>query len=301
MTAQSGAPTRPFYYGGQALIEGVMIRGRTHWAVAVRQPDGAIFVRAEPLNSRLTQGGFARLPFVRGILVLYETLYLGIKALTLSAAVATGQQAEVGSALVWPVLVSSLAVALAAFFIGPALLTHWLTGLLPGPVFVNLVEGLVRLGLLLGYIVAIGRLPEIRRVFAYHGAEHQAIHALEAGVPLRPEAAMAFSTAHPRCGTALLLTVVVLAVFVFAWLGDLPLPLKLLSRVVLVPLVAAVAYEIIRFGAAHTHNPLIRALVVSPGLWLQQLTTWKPDPDQVEVALAALQAALEADGRAAAG
>ncbi len=296
MAAPSGPPTRPFHYGGQALIEGVMIRGRTHYAVAVRQPDGAIFVRTEPLNSPLARSKLAGLPFIRGVLVLYETLSLGIKALTLSAAVAAGQQAEVGPALVWPVLVSSLAIALAAFFMGPALLTHWLGALLPDPIFVNLAEGLVRLGLLLGYIVAIGHLPEIRRVFAYHGAEHQAVHALEAGAPLRPEVALGFSTAHPRCGTAFLLTVMVLAVFVFAWLGDPPLPLKLLSRVALVPLVAAVAYEVIRFGAAHVRNPLVRLLLVSPGLWLQRLTTRKPDPDQVEVALAALQAALKADG-----
>ncbi len=287
---------RPFFYGGQALIEGVMIRGRTHYAVAVRRPDGTIFIRAEPLNSFIATSRWARLPFIRGIFVLYDTLYLGIKALTLSAAVAAGEQAEVASTVVWPVLITSLAVALAAFFMGPALLAHWLAAVLPDPVLLNLAEGIVRLGLLIGYIAAIGRLPEIRRVFAYHGAEHQAVHAFEAGVPLEPELAGQFPTAHPRCGTAFLLTVMVIAVFVFAWLGDPPLLLRLLSRVVLVPVIAAVAYEVIRFGAAHPGNPVVRLLVVNPGLWLQQLTTRRPKPDQVEVALAALRAALRADG-----
>lgn len=287
---------RPFYYGGQALIEGVMIRGRTHYAVAVRRPDGTIFVHAEPLNSFIATSKLARLPFIRGVFVLYDTLYLGIKALTLSAAVAAGEQAELASTMVWPVLISSVAIAVAAFFMGPALLAHWLGALLPDPVAVNLAEGLLRLGLLIGYIAAVGRLPEIRRVFAYHGAEHQAVHAFEAGAPLRPEAASRFPTAHPRCGTAFLLTVMVIAVFAFAWLGDPPLLGRLASRVVLIPVIAAVAYEVIRFGAAHFGNPVVRAVIVSPGLWLQRLTTRQPGPDQVEVALAALKAALKADG-----
>jgi uncharacterized protein YqhQ len=293
MAAESSP--RPFYYGGQALIEGVMIRGRTHCAVAVRRPDGTIFVQTWPLDSFIVKSRLARLPFIRGIFVLYDTLYLGIRALSFSAAVAAGEQAEVAAAVVWPVLIASLAVALAAFFMGPALLAHWLAALLPDPVLLNLAEGILRLSLLIGYVAAIGRLPEIRRVFAYHGAEHQAVHAFEAGVPLRPELASRFPTAHPRCGTAFLLTVMVVAVFVFAWLGDPPLPLRLLSRVVLVPVVAAVAYEVIRFGAAHLGNPVVRMLVVNPGLWLQRLTTRPPKPDQVEVALAALKAALRAD------
>jgi uncharacterized protein YqhQ len=294
MAAESSP--RPFYYGGQALIEGVMIRGRTHYAVAVRRPDGTIFVQTWPLDPFIVKSRLARLPFIRGIFVLYDTLYLGIRALSFSAAVAAGEQAEVAAAVVWPVLIASLAVALAAFFMGPALLAHWLAALLPDPVLLNLAEGILRLSLLIGYVAAIGRLPEIRRVFAYHGAEHQAVHAFEAGVPLRPELASRFPTAHPRCGTAFLLTVMVVAVFVFAWLGDPPLLLRLLSRVVLVPVVAAVAYEVIRFGAAHLGNPVVRLLVVNPGLWLQRLTARPPKPDQVEVALAALKAALRADG-----
>lgn len=292
----AGPSPQPFYYGGQALIEGVMIRGRTHYAVAVRRPDGTIFVRSEPLNPFIATSKLGRLPFIRGLFVLYDTLYLGVKALTLSAVVAAGGQAELAATTVWPVLISSLAIAVAAFFMGPALLAHWLGALLPDPVAVNLAEGLVRLGLLIGYVAAVGRLPEIRRVFGYHGAEHQAVHAFEAGAPLRPESASRFPTAHPRCGTVLLLTVMVVAVFVFAWLGDPPLIGRLASRVVLIPVIAAVAYELIRLGAAHPENPVVRALIVSPGLWLQRLTTRPPAPDQVEVALTALQAVLRADG-----
>ena len=284
-------------YGGQAVIEGVMIRGARSMAIAVRRPDGSILVRTEPLTSLLT-GPLRRVPLLRGMLVLWETLSLGIRALTWSSAIAADEVDEDGEAAPlgasgWLLLILMLAVALAIFFAGPVVATAWLEGQLPSPAVVA-VEGVLRLGLLVGYIWLIGRSDDVRRVFQYHGAEHMTIHAFERGRELQVQAIRRFEKEHPRCGTSFLLTVAVIAVFVFVLVGSEPLWWRFTSRLVLIPGIAALAYEAIRFGGFHLENPVVRVLF-SGNLALQRLTTKVPDDEQIQVAVASLQAAVAAD------
>lgn len=284
-----------FYYGGQAVIEGVMMRGRQNMAVAVRRPDGEVSLLTEPLNP-IYSGRLRQLPLVRGMVMLVETLVLGVKALLYSARVALGEDTEdtkVSSAALWSSLAVGFGVAIALFLVIPLLLIRLVDPYVTA-VAANTVEGVIRLLIFLIYLKAITLLPDIRRVFAYHGAEHKAVNAYEAGAELDVETVRSFSTAHPRCGTAFLLIVLVIAVIAFAFLGRPPLWLRFLSRLALLPVIAAVSYEALRFTAAHTKNSLVR-LVLAPGLALQSLTTRQPDDQQVEVALRALQTALEAD------
>ena len=267
-----------------------MIRGLRCMAVAVRRPDGSIAVRAERL-SRLYTGAARRLPLLRGVVALTETLALGVRALTWSAAVASDEVDEHGEALplgvlAWTALALTMLVAIAVFFAGPVLLTAWLDGVLPAGWLVVAVEGLLRVALLLGYIWAIGRSAEVRRVFRYHGAEHMTIHAFEHGaidadtlgdgrerhVPV----VRRFDRAHPRCGTSFLLTVAVISVFVFVLLGTPPLWWRLLSRLLLIPLIAALAYEAIRWAGRHPDLPIVRWLFAG-NMALQRLTTGEPD------------------------
>lgn len=296
---QQGSPALPFYYGGQAVIEGVMIRGHQHAAVAVRRPDGNIALRLEPLKG-IYSPRLRRIPLLRGIIALWETLALGIKALVFSSNVALEQEdEEISSAAIWVTLAVAFVVAAAIFFAGPALLTGWLEDVTGSGFLAVLLEGLLRLGIFIGYIYAISLLPDIKRVFAYHGAEHKAINAFEMGAPLQPEAVQRFSTAHARCGTAFLLTVMVVALVIFTLLGSPSLWPRLLSRIVLIPVIAAISYEFIRLGADHGRG-LWRDLLMRPGLALQAITTRQPDNGQVEVAIYALRSVLEADGVAAA-
>ena len=286
--------SKPFRYGGQAVIEGVMIRGQRHMTVAVRRPDGGIALHIEALGGPLTEGP-RRVPLLRGALALWEALYLGTKALIFSANAALGEEEERISPLAMGLTLGlALAAAAAIFFASPALLTGWLEARLGSSLGAVLLEGLVRLGLLLGYIYAIGFLPDIRRVFAYHGAEHKAINALEAGAPLEAGSVQAYSTAHPRCGTAFLLLVALISIIVFALVGSQALGPRLLSRLLLIPVIAALGYEALHLGARHPRNRLI-ALLLRPGLLLQSLTTRQPDDGQVEVALRALKEAMAAD------
>ncbi len=290
-------------YGGQAVIEGVMIRGLRSMAVAVRRPDGSIAVRTERL-SRLYTGAQRRAPLLRGVAALWETLTLGIRALTWSAAVAAGEVDERGEARPlgvwgWATLVTALLVSLAVFFAGPVLLTAWLDDVLPAGWIVVTLEGLVRVALLLGYMWAIGRARDIRRVFQYHGAEHMTIHAFEHGAlahggGLQVPAVRRFGRAHPRCGTSFLLTVAVVSVFAFVLLGTPPLWWRLLSRLLLIPLIAAVAYEAIRWAGRHPAQPLVRWLFAG-NMALQRLTTREPDDEQLRVAITALERALAED------
>ncbi len=285
------------YYGGQAVIEGVMVRGPRTVAVAVRRPDGTVTVRAEALGGLYT-GLFRRLPLIRGVVILWETLALGMRALSYSARVAAGEdESEASGAYVWGTFVVTFVVAAAVFFAGPVLLTNWLQGVLGGTGAV-LVEGLVRLGLFLAYVWAIGLVPDVRRVFAYHAAEHRTIHAYEAGRPLQVEAIRPFPNAHPRCGTGFLLTVMVVALVVFTLLGAPPLWWRVLSRVVLLPVVASLSYEALRLGMLIERVPLLNWLL-KPNLLLQSLTTRDPDDAQIEVAVAALQGVLAAEEEAA--
>lgn len=285
-------------YGGQAVVEGVMIRGQSGIAVACRRPDGTIAMRAEGLGG-VYAGPLRKIPFVRGVIVLWETLILGTRALLYSASVAAGEEdEEVSPASVWWMLLMVLLVAGGIFFAGPVFLTHWLQDHIGHHVWVVVAEGLIRLGVVLAYLSFIGMLPDVKRVFAYHGAEHKAIHAYEAGDPLTIEAVQKYSTAHPRCGTSFLLTVVVVSIVIFSFLGTPPLWLWALSRVALIPVIAAIAYEIIRFGGAFQHNPIV-GLIFKPNLWLQQLTTHQPDDEQVAVAIEALERAVAVDQAAA--
>jgi len=286
------------YYGGQAVIEGVMVRGPHTMAVAVRRPDGTIAVKSQALGGLYT-GLLRRVPFVRGVVVLWETMALGIRALGYSAQVASGEdESEASGAHIWGTMAVAFVLVAAVFFAGPVLLTRWLEGTLGGTGAV-VVEGLLRLGLFLAYILAVGLLPDIRRVFAYHGAEHRTIHAYEAGRPLEVEAVRPFPNAHPRCGTGFLLTVMVVALVVFTLLGTPPLWWRVLSRVVLLPVIASVSYEAIRLGMLIEGIPLLNWLL-KPNLLLQSLTTRDPDDDQIEVAVAALQGVLAAEEGAAA-
>jgi uncharacterized protein YqhQ len=286
---------RTLYYGGQAVIEGVMIRGPRSVAVACRRPDGEIAVRLETLGGVYT-GPLRRIPFLRGVIVLWETLALGMRSLIFSSNVALGEEEkEISPAAVIGMGLTALALVALLFFAGPVLLTDWLEDGIGSSLIVVIIEGIVRLAILVAYIGLIGLIPDIRRVYAYHGAEHKSIHALEAGEPLDPVSVQRHPTAHVRCGTSFLLTVVVVSVIVFAALGSQDLWLRVVSRIALIPVIAALAYELIRLGGRFYNNPVARVLMW-PNLALQALTTRQPDDSQVEVALRALREVMAAEG-----
>ena len=288
---------KPFNYGGQAVIEGVMMRGSHMAAIAVRGPKGQIHLHTEPLNPRIYSGPIARTPLLRGLIMLWDALGLGIRSLMFSANVALGEEeAKFEGPIAWGTVAVSLSLGIGLFFLLPAAVGKWLAGPFGlGTLATNLLEGLIRLLLLVGYIWAIGFMPDLRRVFQYHGAEHKTINAYEAGAPLTPDSVARFPLEHPRCGTAFLLTVVVLSILVFSLVGNPALWLRLVSRILLIPVVAGLAYEFIRFTARHIQNPIIRA-IVAPNLALQRLTTREPDAAMLEVAIAALERVLESEG-----
>ncbi|HET7685703.1 MAG TPA: DUF1385 domain-containing protein [Candidatus Limnocylindria bacterium] len=292
-----------FFYGGQALIEGVMMRGRTTVAMSVRPPSGEIRTMSEPLPHALTSGRWVKVPFARGVFVLYETLVLGTRMLMRSAAIAAeGEDIQIGKGTMVATMIFSLGFAVVLFFLLPLFLSTFAESAVESDLLANLVEGLIRLVIFIAYIGLIGLMEDIRRVFAYHGAEHKAISANEAQRPLTPEEVDRFSTAHTRCGTTFILIVVVISIFFFSLIprAGVPLPLLFLSRIVLVPVIAAVAYELVRFGASHYGNRVVRA-VYAPGLWLQSLTTRPPDRSMLEVSIASLESCLAADREAAGG
>ncbi|HEY6287213.1 MAG TPA: DUF1385 domain-containing protein [Ktedonobacteraceae bacterium] len=319
-----------FYYGGQAVMEGVMMRGRRSAAMAIRRPDGSIYLYEEALNPRLYQNRLFRLPFLRGMLLLWEMLVLGTRLMTLSANVATGaldpdapavaseasamrqsdsaidhnssdvipEKAEAppqisGVALVFTVLVS-LGFAVAVFFLAPLLIAGFFSNQIGGGWLNLTVEGLIRLGLLIGYLYLIGRIPDIQRIFGYHGAEHKAINAMENGESLDIPHVREASRVHIRCGTGFLLLVVVVSIVVFAFVGSPSLLIKIASRVLLVPVVAGIAYELMRLGAANYRFRVVRWLL-APGLALQGLTTREPDDSMIECAIAALNRVIHRD------
>jgi uncharacterized protein YqhQ len=292
-----------FFYGGQALIEGVMMRGRTTVAMSVRPPSGEIRTMAEPLPAALSADRrLIKIPFLRGIFVLYETLVIGTRMLMRSASIAAeGEDIELGKGTIALTMVVSLGFAVGLFFLLPLFLSTFAEDATSSDIAANAVEGLIRLAIFVGYIAVIGLMDDIRRVFAYHGAEHKAISAYEADRPLTPDEVDAFGTAHTRCGTTFILIVVVISIFFFSLVprAGVPLPLLFLSRIVLVPVIAAVAYELVRFGARHYGSPVVRALY-APGLWLQSLTTRPPDRSMLEVSIASLESVLAADREAAA-
>ena len=291
-----------FTYGGQAVIEGVMIRGRTHFSLAVRRPDGSIHQYQERLSSWST-GRLRRVPLLRGVLVLAESLTLGVKALQRSANLASVDQSseteeEIPAWAMAGTLAVSLVLGVAIFFLLPLLLVRFLDPMIPSDLASNALEGLLRLAILVAYIWGIGLSGDIKRVFAYHGAEHMAVHTYEAGLPLEVANVRKFGTPHPRCGTAFLLTVMLVSIIVFAFLQRPPLEWRIISRVALIPVIAGISYEIIRFSGQHQRAWLGRQLA-RPGLILQRLTTRQPDDDQIEVAITAMETAIAADqGRA---
>ncbi len=286
-------------YGGQAVIEGVMMRGRNRVAVAVRAPNGQIVVHEETLNAALYRGPLSKMPFVRGLTMLWDALGIGTRALLWAAEIKAGQQDPQFSnpAVTAGVMATSLGLSVGLMFVTPAAASSLIERLfgIKGGFAANALEGLIRLGIVVGYVSAVGQLDEGKRLFAYHGAEHKTINAYEAGAPLTPESVKRFPLEHPRCGTAFLLTVVVINVLISSLLGRPPFIWRVLSRLIMLPLVAGLAYEFIRFSAQNMDNPAIRAIVM-PNLMLQRLTTREPDLKMLEVSICALERVLANEG-----
>jgi uncharacterized protein YqhQ len=364
-----------FHYGGQALIEGVLMRGRNALAVAIRHPDGSIVWATERLDLGLRARRAMKLPFLRGLVLLYDTLVTGtrwlvrsatVQALALEEAERSGGSGGSGSAgggsgsagagagsvgrsmlgsvvrapVAWltsvepdaspgapsgpaytdpdsgtpsaptaadqgmgkgygvaigGMLLLSLVLGIGIFFLLPLLLAQATIGRVSQGLGLQLGEGVIRVAIFVGYLLLVARAPDVRRTFQYHGAEHMSIHALEAGDPLTPEMARKYPTAHPRCGTEFLVVVLIVSIVAFALVGSLPPLWLVLSRVILVPVIAAISYEILQFGARHRNFAIVRALW-SPGIWVQMITTKQPTDDMIEVAIVSLQRALVADG-----
>jgi uncharacterized protein YqhQ len=273
-------------YGGQAVIEGVMMRGSQSVAIAMRAPNEEIVIHSEPLSG-IYKSKIIKIPFLRGLVALWDALGLGIRALTISANIQTGEDEKLEGPALYLTLGISLTFGIGLFFLLPAVLGQLSERVLGiSAWWSNLLEGLLRLALLVGYIWIIGKASEIKRVFAYHGAEHKTINAYEAGVDLTPETVTHFSLEHPRCGTAFLLSLVLLSVLVFSLLGPLPMFWRLASRILLIPVLAGIAYEYIRWTANHLDSKVVRTMI-KPNLALQHLTTREPTLQMLEVSIAA--------------
>ena len=282
-------------YGGQAVMEGVLMRGKRNVAMAVRAPSGEIVTYEEELPN-LYRSKWMKIPFIRGVIGLWDSLNLGTRLLTKSANLASGEEEQLeGAALVGTVLLS-LVLGVGIFFVLPAFLaglaekflslTSWWS---------NMLEGLLRLVILITYLSIMGRIPEIQRVFSYHGAEHKTINAFEAGVEMTPEVVAQQTIVHPRCGTSFILTLVLLSVLIFTLLGPLPLHWRLLSRILMLPLVSGIAYEYIRFAANWMDKSAFVRWLIQPNLWLQKLTTREPSIDMLEVSIKAFNLMLEGE------
>jgi uncharacterized protein YqhQ len=282
--------------GGQAVLEGVMMRGVSTWAVAVRKPEGEIEVTSEPLVSWAKRHRILRLPVIRGVVALGESLKIGFRALAISANAQlaedeTGRKEEIGGWMWGLTIALSVALAIGLFFVVPVGATSLIKDALGSALLFWLVEGILRTAIFIGYIVAISRLPDLRRVFEYHGAEHKTISCYEAGDRLIPARAEIYSRLHPRCGTSFLLIVMVLAIFVFAPIGLPEWYWLVLSRILGIPLIAGLSYEVIKWAGRNRRKRWVRTLMW-PGLMLQNLTTREPDRDQLAVSIAALEAVL---------
>lgn len=281
-----------FFYGGQAVLEGVLMRGPADWAVAARRPDGTIAVRQDRLRSPVYRNRFFKLPFIRGVVGLVEMLHLGTSAMMWSANVKiASEDIEIGPGAIAVTITASLAFSIVLFFglpllAGSALQRHG------SSLAFTAVEGATRAILLVGYLGLISMIPDVKRVFMYHGAEHKTINAFESGAPMTVEGVRPQSRLHPRCGTGFLVVVVFVSIIVFAFVGRPSLPLLLLSRVLLVPVIASVAYELIRLGARYRANPVVKRLIV-PQLAAQYLTTREPDDGMIEVAVTAFRTVRE--------
>lgn len=274
-------------YGGQAVIEGVMMRGARSVAIAMRAPDQQIVLHTEELGP-VYQSKIAKIPFLRGLVVLWDALALGMRALTISANAQGEEDEKIEGPVLYITMAISLSFAIGLFFLAPATAGHYVADWIniSSNWVTNLIEGIIRILILIGYIVLISRMDEIKRVFGYHGAEHKTINAFEAGAELTPEEVAKYSLEHPRCGTAFLLTVMIFSVVIFTLIGPIDsILLKLLTRVILVPVLASISYEYIRWTAKHLDSPFVRA-IIKPNLALQRLTTNEPDLKMLEVAIA---------------
>ena len=273
-----------------------MIRGKESVAISIRQPNGKLNVVNQPLTS-MYKGRLRETPLIRGIIVLIETLVLGTRALLHSAQIASTEESgeKIPTALLWGTIAVSIAFTVALFFMAPLFATRYLIDpYIDSALLSNVVEGLIRIGIFIAYLKLIGLIPDIQKVFAYHGAEHKVVNAYEAGIPLEVESVKNYSTAHARCGTGFIFIVLVIAILVFALLGRPALWVSILSRIVLIPVIAIIGYEIMKFGAGHLKNTIVRILL-APGLMLQTMTTREPDDSQIETAIAALNEVIEID------
>jgi uncharacterized protein YqhQ len=290
---------RPRYaYGGQALIEGVLMRGRDAIAVALRDPGGQIVVATERLDSGVHGSPISKWPFVRGLVVLYETLIVGTRWLIRSANVqAAEEDVELGKKSIAAMLIVTFAIAIGVFSLLPLFISSVATSGAEQGWAQPALEGIIQVGIFLGYLTLVSRTEDIHRVFQYHGAEHMTIHALEAGDPLTVDAVRKYPTAHHRCGTEFLVILVLLSIFTFSLVGKQEPLVMVGSRVVLIPVLAAVGYEVLKLGAKYRHNPLIR-VIMYPGILVQMITTKRPTDDMIEVAIVSMEEALTADGNA---
>jgi hypothetical protein len=285
---------KAFHYGGQALIEGVMMRGQNNLTMAMRRPNGELLLITKPLAPLYTSR-VRKAHLLRGIIVLIETLVFGIQSLLYSANVSLEEEKQqISGATTWLMLAFSLAFTVGLFFIAPLFLSRLFSAYIATAWLINIIEGLIRIGIFIVYLGAINLVPDIKRVFAYHGAEHKAVNAYEDGTSLETAAVKKYSTAHLRCGTNFLLIILVVAILIFAFLSFSQLWLVVLSRIVLIPVIAAIGYEITQLGARNADNPIVHALL-RPGLLLQVLTTREPDDSQLEASICALKAAVDAD------
>lgn len=292
MMPQSETQLRLPSYGGQAVIEGVMMRGKKNLAMACRKPDGSIVTYQEDLPS-LYQSKVMKIPFLRGIIGLWDALGLGTRMLTKAANYQTGEDEKLEGSSLFFTLLFSLSMAVVLFFILPAFVAGKLDQALKlGVWWGNVIEGILRLIILVVYLALVGRMAEIKRTFMYHGAEHKTINAYEARVELIPEEAAKMSTCHPRCGTSFLLTFLVISTFIFALLGPLSLVLRLASRVIMLPIIAGIAYEYIQWAAKNMDKSKLVKAIMQPNLWLQKLSTREPSLDMLEVSINAFKLML---------
>jgi len=285
------APRKQHYYGGQAVVEGVMMRGRDVWALAVRKPDGNVHIESHDIDSIMKRHPIFAGPFLRGIIALGQALSIGFKALAASAREAAPEEEQLTSRQMGVSMTIAMVVFIGVFIAAPAVAFRWVGQHVGSSVLVNMMEGVARIALFLGYLLLIGRSSEIRRVFEYHGAEHKTIAAFEHDEPLVPENVDGYSTLHVRCGTNFLLIVMIITIFVFALFGNPGMWWRVGSRIVAIPVIAGLAYELLRLGARYEDSALMHALM-APGLWLQEITTKPPHPDQIEVAIASFNEVL---------
>jgi len=280
------------HYGGQALIEGVLMRGKSFVVAAMRKPDSTIHLEYEKLEGIYTSG-LVKIPFLRGLVILWDSLFLGMKFITKSANLQAEDDAKIEGHALYFSLFISISLAIGLFFILPTFIVELITRIIKfSPVFMNILEGLIRLLILIGYIWVIGQTKDIARVFAYHGAEHKTINAYERGIEINAENVKLFPLEHPRCGTSFLLTLVLLSIIIFSLIGPLPLLVRIVSRIAFMPIISMAAYELIRWMSDHLDNPMVQFMTF-PNLLLQKLTTREPSPDMLEVAITSFNKLLQ--------